>query len=116
MARVLPTQLWFEARTTPGFVIQKESNMSNPFKSALYRRQYDKAVAAYQNKDKFLFHGDQPHRSNSWAATFWAGFNGIEGGLFRPTDSTYRRSPSYVLYRAGKDCAATSKQEEKPNV
>jgi hypothetical protein len=84
--------------------------MNNPFRSALYRRQYEKAVASYKNKDKFLFHGDQPHRGNSFAADFWAGFNGIEGALFRPTDATYRRSPSYVLYRAGKDCAKEDAQ------
>ena len=84
--------------------------MTNPFRNPIYRKQYEDAIAAYQSKNKFLFHGDQPHRSNSWAANFWAGFNGIDGGLFRPNDPVYRRSPSYVMYRAGKDCAKEGAQ------
>ena len=79
--------------------------MRNPFRNPIYRKQYEDAVAAYQSKNKFLFHGNRPHRGNSWAANFWAGFNGVDGGLFRPNDPAYRRSPSYVMYRAGADCA-----------
>jgi hypothetical protein len=80
--------------------------MKNPFRNPIHRRQYDRMVAAFKSKDRFLFHGDQPYTGSSFAANFWAGYHGVDSGLFRPSDRAYRMSSSYIFYRAGQDCAA----------
>ena len=77
----------------------------NPFKDAKKRAQYQILMVAYASRNKFLFQTDGGRKvSNSFAANFWAGFDGIDGGLFRPNDPAYRKTASYVFYRAGVDC------------
>ena len=80
--------------------------MSNPFRTADKAKQFDSLVLAYQQQASFLFQADgNCRRNNSFAAHFWAGFEGINGGLFRASDPAYRRTLAYVLYRAGQECA-----------
>lgn len=75
------------------------------FKNPQKLAQYDRLLAAFARKDKLLFNSDgTPHRRNSISGNFWAGFDGIDGGLFRPNDPAYRKTASYVFYRAGADC------------
>ena len=79
--------------------------MSNPFRQPAKRTQFDRLLAAFVRQDKLLFTaGGLPHRSNSFAGHFWAGHDGIDGGLYRPDDPQYRSSPAYVFYRAGQEC------------
>lgn len=80
--------------------------MSNPFRNPLKRKQFDSLLVAFENKNKILFTRDGlPNHGNSFAAHFWAGHDGINGGRFRPNDPQYRAVPSYVFYRAGQECA-----------
>lgn len=86
--------------------------MRNPFRHSGKRRQFDLLIDAWQRQDKLLFtRNGTPHRSNSFAAHFWAGFAGTDGGLFRPGDRIYQGSASYVFYRAGAACR--ERHEEK---
>jgi hypothetical protein len=79
--------------------------MSNPFRHPLKRKQFDMLIAAFEQKDKMLFTRESlPHRNNSFAASFWAGYNGLTGGLFHPDDPKYREMAAYVFYRAGQEC------------
>lgn len=83
------------------------------FKSPQKREQYNRLMAAYVRKDKLLFNADgTQNRNNSFAANFWAGYNGVEGVLFNPYSSQYRSTASYVFYRAGADC----RKQENNNV
>ena len=75
------------------------------FKNPQKREQYNRLMVAYASKDKLLFNADGTrHCRNSFAANFWAGFDGIDGGLFQPNTREYRNMASYVFYRAGADC------------
>jgi hypothetical protein len=77
----------------------------NPFKDAKKRAQYQSLMVGYASRNKMLFNADgTQNRNNSFAAHFWAGYNGIEGVLFNPYNSQYRNTGGYVFYRAGADC------------
>jgi|OM-RGC.v1.033232724 hypothetical protein len=79
--------------------------MANPFRQPQKREQFDKLIAAFERQDKLLFTSSgKPHRGNSFAAHFWAGYYGLSGGLFQPSSNQYRNSAAYVFYRAGIEC------------
>lgn len=84
----------------------------NPFRDPGAKRQFAMLIEAYRRRDKLLFTRDgKPQRGNSPASNFWAGHDGVEGGLFRPKDPGYRRSASYVFYRAGQACRELAADE-----
>jgi hypothetical protein len=79
--------------------------MMNPFRTASKRRQFQMLVDGYARGAPALFNPDGSRNyGNSFIAHFWAGYDGIDGGRFRPSDIGYRTSGSYVFYRAGQEC------------
>lgn len=74
----------------------------NPFKRVFTRKQFDSVVSAYTEKRAILFHKDGTRNTlNTPAAHFWAGYDGIVRGLYRPDTAEYRLTITYIFYRAG---------------
>ena len=74
----------------------------NPFKRKDSRAQFDSVVSAYIERRPILFHKDGSRNTlNTPAAHFWAGFDGVCKGLYRPDTAEYRRTITYIFYRAG---------------
>jgi hypothetical protein len=86
--------------------------VKNPFRRDDLRKQFDDVVRCYESQSKALFATTTSGRKvgragNSWAACFWAGYDGMTTGARVPT----RNEISYPWYVAGKAVRA-----EKANV
>jgi hypothetical protein len=81
--------------------------------NSVQRTQFNLLVASFRDKKPgLLFTKDgNRHRSNSFAAHFWAGYDGIDGGLFQPRSRVYRSGAGYIFYLAGKHCRETLTEE-----
>ena len=80
--------------------------MNNPFKGELAKA-FDDTVEAYRGKSPLLFNKDgTPNLGNSFSATFWGGYNGLNRGLYRYTTAADKKTLGYAMYRAGQGCKA----------
>ena len=93
--------------------------MSNPFKNAVMRKEYDAAKFAFDAKHANLFingqcrsHVDQ-NIGSTFADYFWAGFDGFTQGRFDMTRSGSEGMVAYAYYRAGQDAARHLASEMK---
>ena len=76
--------------------------MTNPFRNPLSRKQFDQCLEMYETKHRNFFLPDgSPHRNNSFAAAFWAGYNGLKTGLW--DYSSNKAQIDYIFYRAGQE-------------
>jgi hypothetical protein len=83
----------------------------NPFRAPDKREMYDRVVRSYRTRSGLAFTPDgSRHTGSSFAANFWAGFDGVENSLYQPSDRGYRESYAYVLYAAGRYCS----QNDRP--
>lgn len=79
----------------------------NPFRTRFMRDNFDRVVNAYHTKHKDLIRKDGTrHNGNSWATTFWRGYDGILPGSW---DAASRKTAAYAVWCAGR---AIAKQEE----
>lgn len=76
--------------------------MANPFRNPLSRKQFDQCLKMFETKHRNFFLRDgTPHCNNSFAAAFWAGYNGFNTGLW---DFTHHKAQiDYIFYRAGQE-------------
>lgn len=79
--------------------------MSNRFRDPTMRREYDAAVAMFQQEHRNLFVNGAPHRGSSLANQFWHGFNGTAMGAgFK--DRVSKQTLMYAYWSAGRDMRA----------
>ena len=78
--------------------------MKNPFRTPTNRRTFDLWVKAYLERKKNLFHAGRRHQGSSFAAAFWAGYDGLSVGSRVPS----RDMLAWPIYRAGQACRVHS--------
>lgn len=80
--------------------------MRNPFKHPRRKAQFNRAIRAYTEQHPiFFFDNGDRNRLSSFSAAFWAGYDGVVGGLYHQDNRGYRETGSYVFYSAGRACA-----------
>jgi hypothetical protein len=81
----------------------------NPFRRGPRIAQFERAVGAFLRRDPIFFlETGERHRLNSFAHSFWQGYDGIDPGFGegRPGWQTARTYGAYVFWRAGVACRA----------
>jgi hypothetical protein len=84
--------------------------VSNPFKTEFMRKNYDAAIKTYDAKHhNFIYSNNRRCIGNAWATNFWRGFDGLKLNW----DSTSKQTPSYAMWRAGRDIKSVLNKYEK---
>lgn len=75
--------------------------MSNRFRDAVLRRQYDQMVHCFRtHHHDLIYPSGNRCRGNACAGYFWRGYDGVA----IPTwDARSRQTPGYACFRAGQD-------------
>lgn len=85
--------------------------MGNPFRQKERRATYENILQMYATRHKTFFTKDGTrHHGNSFAAAFWAGYDGAKIGIGNYADPRDKLSAGYVFYRAGQDIAAVERK------
>lgn len=79
------------------------------FRAPERQQQYESVVSAYRERRRILFTPDGLRcRGNSFAAAFWAGYDGFDKGLWDFSQRAARGSVGYIFYVAGRDMHKTT--------